>query len=116
MKYIKKFESEDTNYGYKSMDYEGNIIIDLKKFNNYNRLLYITEKKDILKEMIVDKVIGFRGRHSDNFFNDKKIIKNILYSYPSYIFYADDNTKYTIDNEYPITIYTLESDALKYNL
>jgi len=126
MKYIKTFESEneDTNYGYKSMDHEGNIIIDLNKFNKYNSSYNINHKIYMLEKMLVGKIVGFRGRQGDNIFkdkkNDKKVIKKILYSLPStrptYIFYSDDNTKYTIDNGYPITIYTMETDTLKYNL
>ena len=124
MKYLKTFESdEDTNYGYKSMNSYGDIIIDLIKFNNYYRLLYDQDKINMLKKMLVGKIVGFRGRHGMNFFNDKKVIKDIdlvggYAGHPSftYQFQSDDNKKYTIDNDYPITIYITETEANKYNL
>jgi len=122
MRHIKIFEEFDTNYGYKSMNSDGDIMIDLRKFNNYYRLLFYGDKKiELLKKLFVDKVVGFRGRNRDHFFNDKKVIKDIeikSYAGPSYTytFITDDHEKYTVDNDYPITIYTVETDSRKYNL
>ena len=108
MRHLKTFEKYITNH---NDEYQ---ILDLKEFNDEesNRLSKLI---DLLK----GKLVEFNGKHEDDMVYNvyKEVIRNVFFTGMwHYEFETENRQYYNVDNNYPITIYTMESDAKKYNL
>jgi len=111
MKHLKQYESYSTKYD----DY---IEINLNDFDDevkYNKL-------DVLKSLVVGKVVTFSGTPSD-FSKDRLItglIRNVylsgVWTYQFDIISNGKEYTYRVMSRIPIKIHTVESEANKYNL
>ena len=115
MRYIKTFEKYITNHD----EYQVLNLIDFNKNFNKKKI----SKLDKLKSLLIGKIIEFRGIIEGIKYEDKKYILHkyfitdiFLTGIWSYKFETESGQRYNVDNNYPIKIYTMESDARKYNI
>lgn len=136
MKHIKTFE--DLEYCIGAFGYiypiEYELVTDDRKILDLNKFKGGT---DSLSKLLIGKLVGYNGKNNKykgipddkrlnfdyGYRSRKNIIKNVfdtdvntIKNRFTYEFQTEDNHYYIVDISEPIIIYTMESDARKYNL